>query len=79
MTNHKNQLPDGEFRKNADREATVGPHGPPPDAKGQKEKPVADDKANRSDPNPNFSGSEYQGQKDVENRSGGASRPKKNL
>jgi len=77
MTKDKNHLPDGEFRKNADRDVTDGPHAPPPAAKGQKEKP-APDITDRSDPNPNFSGSEYQGQSDVESQSGGASGPKKN-
>jgi hypothetical protein len=75
MTNPKDQLPDGEFRKNADRDVTDGPHAPPPEAKGQKDKRGAD-KVHRSDPNPNYSGSEYQGQSDVKYRSTDAGRRK---
>lgn len=77
MTSKKNQLPEGEFRENADRGTNAGPNARPRDAKAQKDKPVAD-KVDRSDPNPNFSGSEYQGQSDVESRSDAASRPKRN-
>jgi hypothetical protein len=38
------ELPGGEFRKNADRDVTSGPHAPPPDVNGLKERPGAENK-----------------------------------
>lgn len=42
MPNPREELPGGEFRKNADRDVTCGPHAPPPDVNGPKDEPIAD-------------------------------------
>jgi hypothetical protein len=44
LANSREQLPGGEFRKNADRDVTSGPHAPPPDVNGPKRPTVVDKK-----------------------------------
>lgn len=44
MPKPREKLPRGEFRKNADRDVTSGPHAPPPDVNGPKERPDAQNK-----------------------------------
>jgi hypothetical protein len=43
MQKDKDELPGGEFRKNADRDVTRGPHAPPPDVNGPKIDPSAEE------------------------------------
>ncbi len=45
MPKTREELPGDEFRKNADRDVTVGPHAPPPDVNGPKQRPVVENRA----------------------------------
>ena len=42
MPNKRDELPGGEFRKNADRDVSSGPHAPPPDVNGPKQPTTAE-------------------------------------
>lgn len=43
MPKPREELPGGEFRKNADRDVTSGPHAPPPDVNGPKDSTSLED------------------------------------